>query len=257
MVFVTKHRVRMVVPAMLLSVGLASCSSGSDVAQVTTVTVTAPAPAKPQPTPTRSIPSPTPTPAEEQFVYEGRHPPFGIMLEYARQLCLPPVTALPDLVTRGDSPEFTEVLQTFALTFGYETGAYGEYDAQTIRAVRQIQSDLGVVPDGQVGPITWSALRNWQCPYYEPYFAEDYNSEASTDNSTDYPDEPTAYPAPSPTGDSDPVPVALPKIGTCPFGYISNFDTCDPGPGARYAIVKTGAMCPVGYRPDWQYCVLQ
>lgn len=48
--------------------------------------------------------------------------------------------------------------------FAYDPGPIdGQYGPRTIAAVKRMRSDLGVVPDGQVGPMRWGALQSQLC----------------------------------------------------------------------------------------------
>ena len=79
-------------------------------------------------------------------------------------LCRTPVSQLPDLVYAGDSPYWTEVVQVLAVSEGIRVGPIdGQYGPQTIAGVQQLQLLVGVVDDGQVGPITWTALQDYFC----------------------------------------------------------------------------------------------
>ena len=263
----------------LMLIGLTGCGAGAESVPMTTVTVTAspnltPESASPPP----SSPSPTKNPEPEPVVQEDHHFPYGIIISNAEQLCTTPLALLPDLVSVGDSPEFVEVIQIVAIDLGYEAGELAIYDDQTVRAVRSIQNYLGVEPDGQVGPITWGALQDQYCPGFVDLYTDNYAAGSGGGNSQPggngggatpatpgpaggfalpQPNAPSTQPPAVPPPAQGPQPVSLPKIGTCPQGYITNFDTCDPGPSARYAYLRNGMTCDVGYRTDWDYCVLQ
>lgn len=100
-----------------------------------------------------SIRLPTPSPSE------------GLSLQAAtRELCATAVSQLPDLIDIGDSTYWTEVIQVIAASEGIAVGPIdGQYGPQTIAGVRELQRRIGVVDDGQVGPITWSALQANVC----------------------------------------------------------------------------------------------
>ena len=56
------------------------------------------------------------------------------------------------------------MIQVLAVIYGFNPGSIdGEYGPKTVDAVKQLQSHLGVAPDGQVGPATWSALKSDYC----------------------------------------------------------------------------------------------
>lgn len=54
-------------------------------------------------------------------------------------------------------------------------------------------------------------------------------------------------------------PVPLPKSGSCPFGYASDSRYCNPGSGAKFAILKAriSSSCPSNYSNEGAYCVAQ
>ena len=54
--------------------------------------------------------------------------------------------------------------------------------------------------------------------------------------------------------DSDDFTRALPKDGSCPSGYNTSGNYCNPGSSARYAVTKDGS-CPSGYNTSGNYCV--
>lgn len=79
-------------------------------------------------------------------------------------LCSTPVGDLPDLIDASDSAYWTEVVQTLAASEGIPVGPIdGQYGPQTIAGVQALQRRVGVIDDGQVGPITWSALQRYFC----------------------------------------------------------------------------------------------
>lgn len=162
-----------------LTVALVGCSAVSEVAPVETVTVTAtPTPVE---TPTADA---TPAPVREQEKDAEREsavpsndpyqrdprPPFGLILSSVESICVPPVEALPDLVNIGDSPEYVDALQMALFDLGYVVPFAASYNSSVVQVVQRMQTNLGVVPDGQVGPITWGALRDRLCPEWEEYF---------------------------------------------------------------------------------------
>ncbi|MFE5942791.1 peptidoglycan-binding protein [Streptomyces sp. NPDC056480] len=63
------------------------------------------------------------------------------------------------LLRMGDSGPFVVRLQEDLTTHGYAVGQVdGIFGPKTDAAVRQFQSDQGLVVDGIVGPATWTAL---------------------------------------------------------------------------------------------------
>ena len=79
-------------------------------------------------------------------------------------LCTTPVYNMPDLVTPSSDASWTRVIQVMAVQYGFNPGVVdGQYGPNTVSAVQGLQAYLGVVPDGQVGPITWTALQNDYC----------------------------------------------------------------------------------------------
>lgn len=73
--------------------------------------------------------------------------------------------SLPRLVGSGSNSEATRALQTILVdVFAEDPGPIdGQYGSRTISAVKSMQSLLGVVPDGQVGPATWGAVQSSIC----------------------------------------------------------------------------------------------
>lgn len=92
-------------------------------------------------------------------------PPDGTTAQGAVDaLCRTPISQLPDLIDAGDSAYWTEVVQVLAVSQGIRVGPIdGQYGPQTIAGVRQLQRFVGVLDDGQVGPITWTALQTYFC----------------------------------------------------------------------------------------------
>lgn len=131
------------------------------VAPAPTVTVTqAPAP-RPTVTATRTQtvsppqpPAPDPLPFLTDSMIEGTYD----------RVCRTSVSSMPDLVTASSDAGWTTTIQIVAVIMGYNPGPIdGQYGPRTIAAVKQVQSELGTVPDGQVGPITWTAVQNFLC----------------------------------------------------------------------------------------------
>lgn len=92
-------------------------------------------------------------------------PPDGMTVQGAiDSLCSTPISQLPDLIDAGDSAYWTEVVQVLAVSEGIRVGPIdGQYGPQTIAGVQELQRRVGVVDDGQVGPITWTALQAYFC----------------------------------------------------------------------------------------------
>lgn len=69
---------------------------------------------------------------------------------------------LPDTVRRGSSGTGVRLLQAILTDSGYPPwdphGVDGIFGPNTETAVRNYQSDLGLVVDGIVGPVTWRSL---------------------------------------------------------------------------------------------------
>jgi len=131
------------------------------VAPAPTVTVTqAPAP-RPTVTATRTRtvsplqpPDPDPLPFLTDSMIEGTYD----------RVCRTSVPSMPDLVTANSDAGWTTTIQVVAVIMGYNPGPIdGQYGPRTIAAVKKVQSELGTVPDGQVGPITWTAVQNYLC----------------------------------------------------------------------------------------------
>lgn len=73
--------------------------------------------------------------------------------------------AMPPLVGPDSDPAATRLIQIFAVMNNFNPGPIdGQYGPNTVYAVRLLQQLVGVVADGQVGPITWGALSEYHCP---------------------------------------------------------------------------------------------
>ena len=150
-----------IVAAVMLLRPQSSASAPAPAASVPGVTITV-APA-PQPTSTTIIsvsPGPTVTATIDQY-------PSGPAWssEELNFLCPSQPDLLPPLIGPESDAQGTKVIQKL-LTYVYleDPGPIdGEYGPQTISAVTRLQRQLGVFPDGQVGPITWGALQADLC----------------------------------------------------------------------------------------------
>lgn len=79
-------------------------------------------------------------------------------------VCRTAISQLPDLVDAGDSAYWTEVVQVLTAAEGIPVGPIdGQYGPQTIAGVKELQRIVGVVDDGQVGPLTWTAIQGYFC----------------------------------------------------------------------------------------------
>lgn len=66
-------------------------------------------------------------------------------------------------IRRGDKGSFVTMLQTSLIQRGYNLGSYGadgDFGRMTEDAVRQFQTDWGLLSDGVVGPQTWEKLQS-------------------------------------------------------------------------------------------------
>ncbi len=92
-------------------------------------------------------------------------PSNGLTLQEAEgALCAATISELPDLIDAADSSYWAEVIQVIAASEGIAVGPIdGQYGPQTIAGVKELQRRIGVVDDGQVGPITWSTLQAYVC----------------------------------------------------------------------------------------------
>ena len=60
---------------------------------------------------------------------------------------------------KGKGVSVVASLQTALTTYGYYSGSItGQYDQATQEAVKKLQTDLGVTPDGKLGPETAKAF---------------------------------------------------------------------------------------------------
>jgi peptidoglycan hydrolase-like protein with peptidoglycan-binding domain len=69
---------------------------------------------------------------------------------------------LPD--TSPELQDAVKELQTNLNNFGFDLPVNGIFSAETEASVRQFQQDHGLVSDGVVGPLTWSALEQAATP---------------------------------------------------------------------------------------------
>ena len=56
------------------------------------------------------------------------------------------------------------------------------------------------------------------------------------------------------TAHAGPAASAVPRVGSCPSGYSTSGDYCNPSSSARYAVPKVGS-CPSGYSTSGNYCL--
>jgi hypothetical protein len=72
--------------------------------------------------------------------------------------------SMPPLIGPSSDAGATRIVQIFAVMNGINPGPIdGQYGPNTVAAVMQLQRIVGVVADGQVGPITWGALQRFHC----------------------------------------------------------------------------------------------
>ena len=92
-------------------------------------------------------------------------PSRASLAEIQAYICPTSPQYLPPLVDEGADPTATRILQSALIEwFGQDPGPVdGSYGSRTIATVKLVQEILGVVPDGQVGPITWGAIQGWFC----------------------------------------------------------------------------------------------
>lgn len=75
---------------------------------------------------------------------------------------------LPTL-RNGSSGEYVTLLQTKLIQMGYDLspfGADGKYGNKTTAAVKQLQSDHGLVSDGVTGKLTWEVVMSGEQKFY-------------------------------------------------------------------------------------------
>jgi len=124
------------------------------------------APKVSRPTPT---PAPAPQPAPQAPEPATGPLPIltGPMVESTSDgICYLDPYAMPELVGPNSDPGATRLIQIFAVMNGINPGPIdGQYGPKTVAAVMQLQRLVGVLADGQVGPITWGALKRYHCPY--------------------------------------------------------------------------------------------
>lgn len=118
-------------------------------------------PPRPEPSPSSVAAGQAPTPAT------GPMPSLtGPMIESTSDaICYLDPYSMPPLVGPNSDSWATRLIQIFAVMNGFNPGPIdGQYGPKTVAAVIQLQTLVGVVPDGQVGPITWGALSRFHCP---------------------------------------------------------------------------------------------
>jgi peptidoglycan hydrolase-like protein with peptidoglycan-binding domain len=65
----------------------------------------------------------------------------------------------PPTVKKGSKGDAVRMLQQILTDFGYSSDAVdGDFGSKTEKAVKDFQTDFGLVVDGVVGPNTWAAL---------------------------------------------------------------------------------------------------
>jgi len=65
----------------------------------------------------------------------------------------------PPTVKKGSKGDAVRMLQQILTDFGYSPGAVdGDFGTKTEKAVKDFQTDFGLVVDGIVGPKSWAAL---------------------------------------------------------------------------------------------------
>ena len=72
-----------------------------------------------------------------------------------------PVPVDNPVLKKGDSGAAVKRMQNLLISHGYpleKYGADGDFGDETLKAVKQFQSDKGLVPDGIVGKMTWTEL---------------------------------------------------------------------------------------------------
>lgn len=79
-------------------------------------------------------------------------------------ICYLNPNSMPPLVGPYSDSSATRIVQIFAVMNGINPGPIdGEYGPKTVAAVMQLQRLVGVIDDGQVGPITWGAIQRFHC----------------------------------------------------------------------------------------------
>ena len=71
---------------------------------------------------------------------------------------VPPTTQVPTWYRNGASGPQVEIIQYRLQQFGYPITVDGRFGDKTEEAVKQFQRDHHLLPDGIVGPVTYSAL---------------------------------------------------------------------------------------------------
>lgn len=81
-------------------------------------------------------------------------------------ICRTTPESKPDLVQANSDPQAVAAIQAVLVwRFNDDPGLIdGQYGPKTVAAVKRMQAYLGVVADGQVGPITWAEIQQAICP---------------------------------------------------------------------------------------------
>jgi peptidoglycan hydrolase-like protein with peptidoglycan-binding domain len=65
----------------------------------------------------------------------------------------------PPQIKKGSTGDAVKMLQKLLKDWGYDPGPVdGDFGANTLKAVKAFQADLGLQADGIVGPKTWAML---------------------------------------------------------------------------------------------------